>query len=260
MTLKKVLLLVTLSFALNCCPPFFLINATSETSLFETGQEIDAKKTPVEPDLVGQTFWFAPNIKRDRLLRLGFLKTMKDSHLLDSERIYPKTVMKINIVEKTSEDYRNFYRIIFPDGSIAYLETDKIEYDISEYTSKSIKSKSKDDMYIVSVESDLFGTYGLDEYKDEKFFKENPDNLKSVVLSINKANKIASEKAYKKRMARGGVSVGMTMKQVRSSNWGRPLSINKTIVNGVISEQWVYPSNSYLYFNNGILSGIQKKE
>jgi hypothetical protein len=39
--------------------------------------------------------------------------------------------------------------------------------------------------------------------------------------------------------------------------WGEPYSINTTIVEGLTLEQWVYGLGTYVYFNNGIISGIQ---
>jgi len=55
------------------------------------------------------------------------------------------------------------------------------------------------------------------------------------------------------------VQTGMTEYQVLVS-WGKPNDINKTIHTNYISEQWVYDSyysNSYLYFEGGLLKTIQ---
>lgn len=51
------------------------------------------------------------------------------------------------------------------------------------------------------------------------------------------------------------VRVGIT-KNVAIASWGEPSEIHKTILKGYVSEQWVY-DGSYLYFTNGILTGIQ---
>lgn len=52
------------------------------------------------------------------------------------------------------------------------------------------------------------------------------------------------------------VRIGMNKKECILS-WGQPEDINKTIVENVTSEQWIYSSSSYLYFKNGILTSIQ---
>lgn len=51
------------------------------------------------------------------------------------------------------------------------------------------------------------------------------------------------------------VFVGMTREQARLS-WGTPSSINKTTVAGKTREQWVFGRLGYLYFTDGILTGI----
>ena len=56
-----------------------------------------------------------------------------------------------------------------------------------------------------------------------------------------------------------GVRLGMTKKQVLSSNWNEPDEINKTTTEHGTTEQWVYEHSKtdYLYFTNGKLTGIQ---
>lgn len=52
------------------------------------------------------------------------------------------------------------------------------------------------------------------------------------------------------------VKIGMSSTMCLES-WGEPISKNKTILNGIETEQWIYKTNSYLYFDNGILTAIQ---
>lgn len=52
------------------------------------------------------------------------------------------------------------------------------------------------------------------------------------------------------------VKIGMSDTMCLES-WGEPDSKNRTILNGVETEQWVYETKSYLYFDNGILTAIQ---
>ena len=54
----------------------------------------------------------------------------------------------------------------------------------------------------------------------------------------------------------GNVKIGMTKEMCRLS-WGKPESINQTIMEGKKTEQWVYTGN-YLYFDNGILTAMQR--
>lgn len=52
------------------------------------------------------------------------------------------------------------------------------------------------------------------------------------------------------------VQLGMNQEMCRVA-WGEPYRNNRTIVNGLIHEQWVYGWHHDLYFENGILTGIQ---
>lgn len=77
------------------------------------------------------------------------------------------------------------------------------------------------------------------------------------ILMLDEAQKkkrVAERAACDKR---GGVSVGMTAIQVRATCWGKPTTINETITSSRKHEQWVYGSNQYLYFDNGVLTSIQ---
>jgi hypothetical protein len=52
------------------------------------------------------------------------------------------------------------------------------------------------------------------------------------------------------------VFVGMTTAEAESS-WGKPEHINRTTTAHTQREQWVYKNNSFLYFENGVLTTIQ---
>ena len=49
----------------------------------------------------------------------------------------------------------------------------------------------------------------------------------------------------------------MTQEQAKLA-WGNPENINQTITKFGVHEQWVYGGGNYLYFENGILTAIQK--
>ena len=59
-----------------------------------------------------------------------------------------------------------------------------------------------------------------------------------------------------KLILKGKVKIGMT-KEMCKISWGAPKEINETILEGKKSEQWVFKDN-YLYFDNDILTAIQK--
>lgn len=53
-----------------------------------------------------------------------------------------------------------------------------------------------------------------------------------------------------------GVRIGMSPEQVIASSWGKPKKINRTTTAQGERQQWVY-SGGYLYFTNGVLTGVQ---
>jgi hypothetical protein len=67
----------------------------------------------------------------------------------------------------------------------------------------------------------------------------------------------AKKAAQAKMAARPGIKIGMTQEQALASQWGKPISVNRTTTAHGVREQWVYNSKSYLYFDNGILTAIQ---
>jgi len=50
--------------------------------------------------------------------------------------------------------------------------------------------------------------------------------------------------------------ISMTDYEVMDSTWGKPLKINRTETAFSVREQWVYPNNKYLYFEDGYLVSI----
>lgn len=56
------------------------------------------------------------------------------------------------------------------------------------------------------------------------------------------------------------VSIGMTEDEVLHSKWGEPEGKNITETKSGVSEQWVYPNNQYVYFEDGVVTGIQRSE
>jgi len=57
-------------------------------------------------------------------------------------------------------------------------------------------------------------------------------------------------------VTKGKVKIGWDKKLCKLS-WGEPEKINTTKGSFGTHEQWVYPDESYLYFENGKLTAIQ---
>ncbi len=87
--------------------------------------------------------------------------------------------------------------------------------------------------------------------------------------AVRKA-RVASEKARKdqirwrwpkqaNRILSGQIEIGWTKEMVRAA-WGLPDHVNKTVTRFGTSEQWVYGTCRYAYFDDGILTTIQTCE
>jgi len=61
---------------------------------------------------------------------------------------------------------------------------------------------------------------------------------------------------FGKMIIEGNVILGMTSEMCQLS-WGEPIEKNRTLVSGLVHEQWVYSWKHYLYFENGKLTAIQ---
>ncbi len=95
-------------------------------------------------------------------------------------------------------------------------------------------------------------------YADAKF-QELFDRAHAAEAAIDAKEEAAQRKRELAERRSQGVSIGMTEERVLQSSWGKPDSVNRTITANVVHEQWVYESRvrGYLYFDNGILTGIQ---
>jgi hypothetical protein len=56
---------------------------------------------------------------------------------------------------------------------------------------------------------------------------------------------------------KGDPRVGMSAQQVEKTCWGKPDHVNRTTTAGVVSDQYVYGDDRYVYLRNGIVTSIQ---
>jgi len=88
----------------------------------------------------------------------------------------------------------------------------------------------------------------LEELRMEKKKKDEKERRKNILSKYGTY--------YGNLILENKVQLGMTKKMCELS-WGHPIDINRTIVSGLVHEQWVYSYKNYLYFENGKLTAIQ---
>ena len=93
------------------------------------------------------------------------------------------------------------------------------------------------------------------EQRNLELAKKEADRKKAEANRLAELTKKYGAKNAKLIMG-SVVQIGWN-KQMCIESWGEPSEINKTITSGNVHEQWVYSISSYLYFDNGILTGIQ---
>ena len=126
----------------------------------------------------------------------------------------------------------------------------------------------------VNVKYHENGTYLFAEYQGKHGYIV-PATLREVPIEIQKIKreresakktKLSGEEKKKliekwgevvaRRVSAGQIWIGMTDQMARESI-GSPKSKNKSTYSFGVHEQWIYPNNKYLYFENGVLKSWQ---
>jgi len=96
----------------------------------------------------------------------------------------------------------------------------------------------------------------LSKAEQEKAKVEESKFLKSRARQIWKQHPDWPRGACK-AISEKKVQIGMTTEQVRIA-WGRPDSINTTVMSNSRHEQWVWSLRQFAYFEDGVLTPIQQ--
>jgi len=194
----------------------------------------EAKLQAVREALVGAQYWVEPIPNAKVKVEFYEAASLSSAKFVLTE---PAT-FKVKGSRKGTYGIGEFILIEFADGKEAYLSENLFFKDNPR------------------KETLLRGSYkpGDSLYDGwEYILPEPPEKIRlAAQKSRNKAKAAAA--AWK---AKGGVRIGMTASEVRSSNWGKPESVNRSTGSYGVHEQWVYGGNNYLYFENGVLKSIQ---
>lgn len=205
-----------------------------------------------------------------------FVQKMYNSELSETDRINSNELALSVLSEIKDGDLKEFQKDIDElrkkvNYESVYIKAkgyfEKKQYDAAvDYFNKIPGYKDSNRMYKLSQVFKLI--------KDEKIYSHvDRNNFKSELAKINITSDEYGEYAaeistsideiLKKeewpqlQKAKSGVRIGMTKAEVLESSWGKPQHVNKTTTSYGTSEQWVYGINSYLYFEDGILTAIQ---
>ena len=183
-------------------------------------------------EIVGKVYWIKAN--PNAIGRKTFKTSLDLGARIDTDFVVTSDVSFKVVGWDLDSIKRPHLKVVFQDGKEAYIEV-------------LLWDQNKEILENVFTGSDYH------DWK-EYFFKGNPDEILADWKKKKAKQKAQAQAEYK---AKGGVKIGMTKAQVLKSNWGKPESVNTTTNAASVNEQWVYGGRNYLYFTNGVLTGIQ---
>lgn len=207
---------------------------------------------------LGKPFFLVPYFEKKREIYLN-----ENLVLRYSDRTNTKLQNLIDV--NTGETINIKYGEVWTCSDISFIESKDSYYLKCFYFLKNGDREVK-----IDLESGLIEDYFILETefikqelekkkKEEERKKEAEERKKREELERAKFKKDCIAKWGQKMggyIADGKVILGMN-KEMCIAAWGHPININRTIVKGLTSEQWVYGWGTYLYFDNGVLSAIQ---
>ncbi len=211
-----------------------------------------------QAQFIGRPFFLVPYFEKQREIYLNQNVVLKYS---DRTNTSLQDLIDVN----TGETVNIKYGDVWTCSDISFVESK------DSYYLKCFCFLKKDDKEIkIDLESELLKNYFLleTEFKKQELEKQKKEEERKKEEEERQRKEQQQRITFKKAcidkwgqkmgtyIAEGKVLLGMN-KEMCIEAWGTPISRNRTMVNGLISEQWVYGWGTYLYFDNGKLTAIQ---
>jgi hypothetical protein len=207
---------------------------------------------------IGDPFFLVPYFEKQRNMYLN-----QNLVLRYSDRTNTKLQNLIDVNTGTTINIK--YGEVWTCSDISFVDSKDSYYLNSFYFLKNGDREVK-----IELGSGLVNDYFMleTEFKKQEFEKQKKEEQRKIELQerekkeqqerIKFTNDCIAKWGQKMGdyIADGKVVLGMN-KEMCIASWGNPIDINRTIVKGLTSEQWVYGWGTYLYFDNGLLSAIQ---
>lgn len=170
-------------------------------------------------------------------------------------------------IEESKKNYSIAEEFFYDESYENALDRYNKIVEQSEYYEDAQKKKEICESYIWEKAEEYFNKewYGdaYDKYilliNSNKYSELAKKNIEIVSTELQKINK---EKELKEKIEnRNNLPepwIGMLESQIDECSWGKPDKINETITKYKTTKQYVYSNNKYLYFDDGILTTIQK--
>jgi len=163
--------------------------------------------------------------------------------------------LDVEFLEEYNEDVK---RLALKSEAITWLGDNNVSYDFIHDTCTGLLVINDDNTIFEFENLKIRRIFKL---KDENGNVINPyDPLEEVASKLSEINKQEAKESLdelrKEQEESKKIRIGMSKDEVLS-RWGEPKDVNKTITVNYVKEQWVYAGNTYLYFEDGILTTIQ---
>ncbi|WP_155834547.1 hypothetical protein [Butyrivibrio sp. FC2001] len=209
-----------------------------------------------------------------------YLCQIQGDWVLDSNR-YDVCYARINIHNTDLNFYREEENTPMASTSLEKDNPYKFSFDTSDISYKFefvyLKDNDKPSLKGFRVKDAYFDDVDLLSYPifDDgsvamHFMKATPGHVYKGDYSVIHEGHIAREKAIEKpnvqneqeksNPQKADPEIGMAKHEVLDSSWGEPNTKNITEYKWGTYEQWVYDNNRYIYFENGIVTSIQRSE
>lgn len=207
---------------------------------------------------IGSPFFLVPYFEKQRSLYLNQNLVLRYQNRTNSNL---QNLIDVN----TGETINIKYGEVWTCSDISFIASRDAYYLTCYYFLKNGDREVK-----IELESELIRDYFMLESefkkqelekqkKEEERIKEEQERKRRAEQARIKFKNDCLAKWGQKMggyIADGKVILGMN-KEMCTAAWGHPIDINRTIVRGLTSEQWVYGWGTYLYFDNGVLTAIQ---
>lgn len=144
----------------------------------------------------------------------------------------------VNLIEK----HGTFWKVEH-DSNVGYVYGSALESKATVVARKKIYEFKKR-----QAESD---SIRKSEYKLKK---DSIDSAKQTIKLQELTQKFGASNA--KKIMQHKIWIGMT-KGMLLESWGKPIDINRTVTQNLISEQWVYYNYKYVYLENNVVTSWQ---
>lgn len=237
------------------------------------------EKEGTAKEFVGKRFWYVP--KPIAANRIRFYETIppssysEDSNLLftplsTTSFVVTGVVMAPPLVYPVGKD-EYLLEIGFPDGKVGYVNVVG-PFGLSRNLYKGGEWKNNIEYIYIESPEEIIATQNAKRELAKRVARELVEAEKAARelaerVAREKAAKLQEEQKRKEAARQKAILVqetkpepliGMTRNQVmHESRWGMPQEVNKTTTVHGTSEQWVYGTRRYLYFENGVLTAIQ---